>query len=170
MRSTRVSTCLDGNAMAATLHPGHQTIASASRSAGGPQTGDAPVLDVRDLSVTFATDGGPVHAVRDVSFSLGPGETLALVGESGSGKSVASLAIMRLTPPAPRVRLGGTILFRGAGGALRDLTALDDAAMRAVRGNEISMIFQEPMTSLNPVHRIGDQIAEAVMFHRRVDR
>jgi oligopeptide transport system ATP-binding protein len=126
------------------------------------------VLQVENLTVTFATENGPLHAVRDVSFTLNVGETLALVGESGSGKSVTSLAIMRLTPPAPLVKLGGRVFFTGGDGERRDLLALDLDAMRAVRGNEISMIFQEPMTSLNPVHRIGDQIAEAITFHERV--
>jgi len=130
----------------------------------------APLLDVRELAVTFATDNGAVRAVNDVSFTLRAGETLALVGESGSGKSVTSLAVMRLTPPAPRVKLGGAILFRGRDGTVRDLATLDAETMRRVRGDEISMIFQEPMTSLNPVHRIGDQIAEAVMLHRGVNR
>ena len=128
------------------------------------------VLDVRGLAVTFAGDRGLVAAVHEVSFAVAPGETLALVGESGSGKSVTSLAILRLTPPPPRARLAGSVMFRGRDGRVRDLLALDDEAMRQVRGNEISMIFQEPMTSLNPVHRVGDQIAEAVMYHRRVDR
>ena len=125
------------------------------------------VLDVRNLSVTFATDDGPLHAVSDVSFRLRPGETLALVGESGSGKSVTSLAIMRLTPAAPQVKIGGSVLFAGGDGRTRDLLTLDAEAVRMVRGNEISMIFQEPMTSLNPVHRIGDQIAEAIVFHQQ---
>ena len=125
------------------------------------------VLDVRNLSVAFATDDGPLHAVSDVSFRLRAGETLALVGESGSGKSVTSLAIMRLTPAAPQVRIGGSVLFTGGDGRTRDLLTLDAEAMRMVRGNEISMIFQEPMTSLNPVHRIGDQIAEAIVVHQQ---
>ncbi len=131
------------------------------------RTGET-VLHVENLSVTFATEKGPLQAVRDVSFSLAAGETLALVGESGSGKSVTSLAIMRLTPPAPLVALGGRVLFTGVDGQKRDLLTLELDAMRAVRGNEISMIFQEPMTSLNPVHRIGDQIAEAITFHEKV--
>jgi oligopeptide transport system ATP-binding protein len=125
------------------------------------------VLDVRNLSVAFGTDDGALQAVSDVSFQLRAGETLALVGESGSGKSVTSLAIMRLTPAAARVRIGGSVLFTGDDGRIRDLLALDAQAMRMVRGNEISMIFQEPMTSLNPVHRIGDQIAEAIIFHQQ---
>ncbi len=126
----------------------------------------APILDVQDLSVAFATHGGPVTAVHDVAFTVRPGETLALVGESGSGKSVTSLAVMRLTPPPPRTRISGRALFRSRDGVVRDLLAVPEAAMRALRGNEIAMIFQEPMTSLNPVQRVGDQIAEAVMTHR----
>ena len=126
------------------------------------------VLDIRDLSVTFATENGPLIAVREVSFDLRAGETLALVGESGSGKSVTSLAIMRLTPSPPRVKLSGSVLFTDGIGRTRDLLTLDADSMRRVRGNEISMIFQEPMTSLNPVHRIGNQIAEAITFHQRL--
>ena len=108
--------------------------------------------------------------VNDVSFSVRRGETLALVGESGSGKSVTSLAVLRLLPPAPRCTIAGSVRFAGRDGQARDLLQLDPEAMRAVRGDEISMIFQEPMTSLNPVHRIGDQIAEAVTYHRGLGR
>ncbi len=129
-----------------------------------------PVLDVRGLAVGFASGRAFVPAVQDVGFALRSGETLALVGESGSGKSVTSLAVMRLLPPAPRTRVSGSALLRGRDGTVRDLLALPDAEMRALRGDEIAMIFQEPMTSLNPVHRIGDQIAEAIRFHRGVDR
>ena len=129
-----------------------------------------PVLDVRNLSVGFATDGGCVQAVHDVSFSVERGQTLALVGESGSGKSVTSLAVMRLTPTAPRARLSGQAFLRERDGEIRDLLALSDREMRSLRGNEIAMVFQEPMTSLNPVQRVGDQIAEAVLAHRRVGR
>ena len=129
-----------------------------------------PVLAVDRLSVGFADGGRIVAAVHDVSFTLEAGETLALVGESGSGKSVTSLAVMRLLPPAPRTRVTGSAVLRGRDGAAHDLLALPDAAVRALRGDEIAMIFQEPMTSLNPVHRIGDQIAESVRHHRGLDR
>jgi peptide/nickel transport system ATP-binding protein len=105
-----------------------------------------------------------VAAVDQVSFEIHAGETLGLVGESGSGKSVTALSIMRLVQPPGRVA-GGQILFKG-----RDLLALDESAMREVRGAEISLIFQEPMTALNPVFRVGDQIAEALLVHRRASR
>jgi oligopeptide transport system ATP-binding protein len=129
-----------------------------------------PVLDVRSLAVAFATNDGVVPVVQDVSFTVAPGETIALVGESGSGKSVTSLALMRLTAPAPRARLGGQALFRARDGTVRDLLAVPEHQVRALRGNEIAMVFQEPMTSLNPVLRIGDQIAEAIMAHRPLRR
>jgi len=116
------------------------------------------LLQVQNLSVDFATAQGMVRAVRDVSFSITPGEVLGLVGESGSGKSVSSLAILRLLPPQARV--GGRIEFCG-----EDLLVLPEAAMRDIRGASISMIFQEPMTALNPVMRVGDQVAEAVLAH-----
>jgi len=116
------------------------------------------LLQVQNLSVDFATAQGTVRAVRDVSFAIAPGEVLGLVGESGSGKSVSSLAILRLLPPQARV--GGRIEFRG-----EELLSLPEDAMREIRGAVISMIFQEPMTALNPVMRIGDQVAEAVLAH-----
>jgi oligopeptide/dipeptide ABC transporter ATP-binding protein len=118
----------------------------------------APLLDVRNLSIEFAIAQGTVTAVRDVSFEIGAGEVLGLVGESGSGKSVSALALLRLLPPQARIR--GSIRFRG-----EELLALSEAEMRGVRGAGISMIFQEPMTALNPVMRVGDQIAEAVLAH-----
>jgi peptide/nickel transport system permease protein len=129
----------------------------------------APVLlSVRDLSTHFATPDGILRAVDGVSFDLKRGETLAVVGESGSGKSITGLSLLGLVPkPAGRI-VGGQILLADAGGARRDLAQLDDAALQAIRGNEIAMVFQEPMTSLNPVYRIGDQIAEAVIRHRGV--
>src|ERR1700681_2965699 len=119
------------------------------------------LLDVKGLKTYFFTRDGIVRAVDGVSFSVLPGETLAIVGESGCGKSVTALSILRLiaTPPG-RIVSGG---IRLAG---RDLLALSDAEMRKVRGNEISMIFQEPMTSLNPVLTLGRQISEALILHR----
>ena len=116
------------------------------------------LLEVRNLTVEFATAQGNVTAVRDVSFQIAPGEVLGLVGESGSGKSVSALAILRLLPPQARIH--GHIQFRG-----EDLLARPEPEMRHIRGAGISMIFQEPMTALNPVMRVGDQIAEAVLAH-----
>jgi oligopeptide/dipeptide ABC transporter ATP-binding protein len=116
------------------------------------------LLEVQNLTVDFATPQGDVRAVRDASFAIAPAEVLGLVGESGSGKSVSSLAILRLLPPQARV--AGRILFNGD-----DLLALPEDRMRSIRGAGISMIFQEPMTALNPVMRVGDQVAEAVLAH-----
>ena len=122
---------------------------------------DQPLLDVRRLSVTF---GGPTPAVDDVSFSIARGETLGLVGESGSGKSVTAFSILRLLQPPGRVT-GGAVMFEG-----RDLLTLPEGEMRQVRGAGISLIFQEPMTALNPVMRVGDQIAEALLVHGKASR
>src|SRR5450755_4234622 len=119
------------------------------------------VLDVKGLRTVFFTNSGLFKAVDDVSFSVRRGETLAIVGESGCGKSVTALSIMRLVPDPPGRIVGGSITLEGT-----DLLGLDEDQMRQIRGNRISMIFQEPMTSLNPVMRIGDQIAEAVRLHR----
>ena len=116
------------------------------------------LLEVRNLTVEFATAQGNVSAVRDVSFQIAPGEVLGLVGESGSGKSVSALAILRLLPPQARIL--GEIQFCG-----ENLLTMPEPQMRHVRGAGISMIFQEPMTALNPVMRVGDQIAEAVLAH-----
>ena len=121
----------------------------------------SPVLEVDGLRTLFFTRGGVVTAVDDVSFSIFRGETLAVVGESGCGKSMTALSILRLVPTPPGRIAAGRVLLDG-----RDLMALDDRAMRAVRGNDIGMIFQEPMTSLNPVLTIGRQIAEAVSLHQ----
>ena len=119
----------------------------------------APLLEVQDLSIRFASRGAERPAISHLDFSLAAGEVLGLVGESGSGKSVTALAVMRLLDPAAQVR--GAIRFEGA-----DLLALDPEAMRRKRGRDIAMIFQEPMTALNPVMSIGDQVAEAVRAHR----
>jgi oligopeptide/dipeptide ABC transporter ATP-binding protein len=109
-----------------------------------------------------------LQAVRDLSFSISPSEVVGLVGESGSGKSITSLAIMRLLPPQARV--SGEILFSENGSGSRSLTGLEDESMRQLRGSRIAMIFQEPMTALNPVMRVGDQIAEAVLAHQSISK
>jgi peptide/nickel transport system ATP-binding protein len=122
---------------------------------------DDLILDVKNLETVFFTQSGLFKAVDDVSFHVRRGETLAIVGESGCGKSVSALSIMRLVPNPPGKIVGGTVTLEG-----KDLLALDEEAMRGIRGNRMSMIFQEPMTSLNPVMRIGDQITEAVRLHQ----
>ncbi len=121
------------------------------------------VLEVKNLKTVFFTNSGLFKAVDDVSFSVRRGETLAIVGESGCGKSVTALSVMRLVPDPPGKIVGGEIMLEG-----QNLLALDDEAMRKIRGNRISMIFQEPMTSLNPVMRIGDQITEALRLHQDI--
>ncbi|ALG72846.1 peptide ABC transporter ATP-binding protein [Azospirillum thiophilum] len=127
-------------------------------------------LDIRNLQTHFTADPGVSKAVDGVSFAVRRNETLAVVGESGSGKSVTSLSAMRLIPSPPGIIAGGEILFRGRDGQVRDLARLSERAMRSVRGNEIGMIFQEPMTSLNPVYTVGDQIGEALRYHQGLDR
>ena len=124
---------------------------------------EVPVLEVRGLRTLFFTRQGLVRAVSDLSFHVGRGEVLAIVGESGCGKSITALSVMRLVPTPPGRIDAGSVKLEG-----RDLLAIDEEEMRAVRGNEISMIFQEPMTSLNPVLTIGSQIAEAVRLHQDV--
>ncbi|THD66920.1 MAG: ABC transporter ATP-binding protein [Bradyrhizobium sp.] len=126
---------------------------------------EAKVLEVKGLQTMFFTNSGLFKAVDDVSFTVGRGETLAIVGESGCGKSVTALSIMRLVPDPPGRIVGGSVVLEGTG-----LLDLDESEMRKIRGNRISMIFQEPMTSLNPVMRIGDQITEAVRLHRTMSR
>jgi peptide/nickel transport system ATP-binding protein len=126
-----------------------------------PAAAVEPILDIADLRTWFFTRDGVVRAVDGVSFHVLPGETLAIVGESGCGKSVTALSILRLIPSPPGRIVSGKIRFAG-----RDLLGLSEAEMRQVRGNEVSMIFQEPMTSLNPVLTIGRQIAETLTLHQ----
>jgi oligopeptide/dipeptide ABC transporter ATP-binding protein len=123
------------------------------------------LLQVSDLRTSFFTSDGEVRAVDGVTFDIADGETVGLVGESGCGKSVTALSIMRLLAKGTGRIVGGRVLYRG-----RDLAALSEEEMRRIRGNEISMIFQEPMTSLNPVFTVGDQIAEAVRLHQGVGK
>jgi peptide/nickel transport system ATP-binding protein/oligopeptide transport system ATP-binding protein len=123
-----------------------------------------PLLDVKDLKVRFATEDGIVQAVSGISFQLEPGKVLGIVGESGSGKSVTAMTIMGLTRGV-NARFEGEVLYKGT-----DLLQISDSGMQEYRGNEIGMIFQDPMTSLNPVYRIGAQIAEAIQAHEQVDK
>ena len=125
----------------------------------------APILQVKNLRTHFKTDQGTARPVDDVSFDLYPGRTLAVVGESGCGKSVTALSIMGLVPEPPGIKAGGQILFGG-----RDLLTQPQRELRKLRGNDISMIFQEPMTSMNPVFRVGRQIAAAIQLHKGIDK
>jgi peptide/nickel transport system ATP-binding protein len=143
----------------------HSVALSSGASAGVPDAeADIPLLSVKNLSTEFATSHGVLHAVDEISFDIRAGDTLGLVGESGSGKSVTALSIMRLVRLPGRIT-SGQILYRG-----RDLLALSAQDTMNIRGKDIAMIFQEPMTSLNPVFSIGDQIAEAVQLHEGVSR
>ena len=130
----------------------------------------APLLDLKGLVTEFRTETGLVRAVKGVDLIIGQGETVALVGESGSGKSVTSLSVMRLIPKGVGAIAGGQVLFRDRSGAIIDLVTQSEGAMRAIRGNQISMIFQEPMTSLNPTQKVGAQIAEAARLHQGLSR
>jgi len=120
-----------------------------------------PLLSVRELRTYFYTDGGVAKSVDGVSFEIGAGETVGLVGESGCGKSVTALSLLRLIRPPGRIESGSSIEFDG-----KDLVSLDEKSMRAIRGARIAMVFQEPMTALNPVFTVGDQIAEVVRVHK----
>ncbi|GAA4905153.1 peptide/nickel transport system ATP-binding protein/peptide/nickel transport system ATP-binding protein [Stackebrandtia albiflava] len=131
--------------------------------ANRPDTESEYVLDVGDLTVDFPSDDGPVHAVRGVSYRLRRGEALGIVGESGSGKSVTSLAIMGLLPRSAKV--GGTVHLLG-----QSMLGLKDEEISRIRGNKISMIFQDPLTSLNPVYTVGKQLAEAVLVHNKIGK
>src|SRR5579872_5120918 len=117
------------------------------------------LLQVKDLRTSFRTRGGTVKAVNGVSFELEAGGSLGIVGESGSGKTVTSLSVMRLLEP-PGFIAGGQVLFRG-----RDMVALSEREIRDIRGRQICLVFQDPMTSLNPVYRVGEQIVEAMQAH-----
>ncbi|MGE7666243.1 ABC transporter ATP-binding protein [Ureibacillus composti] len=123
------------------------------------------LLEVKDLKINFKTYAGLVQAVRGVNFELNEGETLAIVGESGSGKSVTSNAVMKLIPQPPGIYADGQILFQG-----KDLIPLTEKEMSRIRGNEIAMIFQDPMTALNPTMRVGKQITEVILKHKKVSR
>ena len=146
------------------------TVTTSEQDAGATaapeaERGGAPLLAVAGLQTSFFTRRGTIKAVDGVDFSLWPGETLAIVGESGCGKSVTALSLMRLVPDPPGRIVGGTVKLAGV-----DLLALDEEAMRDVRGKDVAMIFQEPMTSLNPVLTIGNQIAEVLLLHERLGR
>ena len=127
------------------------------------------LIEVKNLVTQFKTEDGIVTAVDDVSFNINKGETIGIVGESGSGKSVTSLSIMRLIPDPPGKITGGQIIFHDEHGAV-DLVALPEKKMREYRGNDIAMIFQEPMTSLNPVFTCGDQVMEAILLHQKCSK
>ena len=127
-----------------------------------------PLLEVKNLSVKFDTEGAVTSAVKDISFTVAPGEMLAIVGESGSGKSVTSLALMRLLPKQAAVK--GQLLFNKNKQTAIDLLTLTEKEISATRGKDIAMIFQEPMTSLNPVFTCGNQVMEAIQLHQKVSR
>ena len=121
----------------------------------------SPILEIKDLRVTYETDIEVVEAVNGISFQIEKGKTLGLVGETGAGKTTTALSILRLLPETTGRIKGGEIRFEG-----EDLLHVDDEQMRVVRGNRISMVFQDPMSSLNPVYTVGDQIGEAIRLHR----
>jgi peptide/nickel transport system ATP-binding protein len=131
---------------------------------------DRRLLEIKNLVTEFRTEGQVMKAVNDVSFTLNRGETIGIVGESGSGKSVTSLSVMRLIPNPPGRIASGEIIFHNDIYGPRDLTKLSEKEMRAIRGNDIAMIFQEPMTSLNPVFTCGDQVMEAILLHQKVNK
>jgi peptide/nickel transport system ATP-binding protein len=145
-------------------------MSAASSQAGTAAAPDLPRLRVDGLSTSFATDSGRIQSVADVSFSILPGQTLALVGESGSGKSVTSLSLMGLHAKTSQAQVSGQAWFERRDGSHVDLLALPESARRSLRGNEMAMIFQEPMTSLNPVLTVGEQIAESARLHLGMER
>jgi oligopeptide/dipeptide ABC transporter ATP-binding protein len=150
----------------------NRDVTPASIPVSPPPTGGAgPILQVENLRTYFTTEGGVARAVDGVSFHVNPGETLGIVGESGSGKSVTSLSVMRLIPAPPgKIQQGSKILFRTPGGEMEDLALASEPRMRQIRGNDIAMIFQEPMTSLNPVFTVGDQIMESLRLHQGLSK
>jgi len=155
-RDRFIGICLEAPQTSIWPNPFEHEFMSASQTSALPPknvTAQTPLLEVRDLKTYFSTDRGTARAVDGVSFSIPAGSTLGLVGESGCGKSVSALSILRLIPSPPGEIVGGSILFEG-----RELLHLNDDEIRQVRGNQISMVFQEPMTSLNPVFTLGDQI------------
>ena len=125
----------------------------------------AKLLEVKNLKTQFFTQDGVVHAVNGISYSVGAGETLAIVGESGSGKSVGVMSLIRLIPQPPGKIVDGEVIFDG-----QDLLKMSESELRSVRGNRIAMIFQDPMTSLNPVLTVGRQITEALELHLNMSR
>ncbi|MCA1219790.1 ATP-binding cassette domain-containing protein [Streptomyces sp. 8L] len=135
------------------------------RATPGPAAGREPVLSVEDLSVDFRLDSAVVHAVRGVSWQVAAGETLAVVGESGSGKTASALSVLRLNPEPPCVYAGGRVLFAG-----EDLLTCGEKRLGRIRGGAVSMVFQDPMTSLDPLQRVGTQVAEVLRHHRGASR
>jgi len=138
-------------------------------SSANSAAGSSPVLDIRDLSVSFRGRSGENQALKGISFAINPGEIVAVVGESGSGKSVTSLAVMGLLANSGRIDRG-SMQFRDRGGKVHALETLDENQRRTLRGREMAMIFQEPMTSLNPVLRVDDQLTEALRDHQQCDK
>ncbi|MTI01824.1 ABC transporter ATP-binding protein, partial [Roseibium sp. RKSG952] len=131
---------------------------------------DQPIAQIRKLRVEFQTKDGPVVGVEDVSFEVNPGETVCIVGESGSGKSVSSLSLMRLVEFGGGEIAGGQLLFDRRDGEEMDLSKADQDLMKQIRGNEIGMIFQEPMTALNPVFTVGRQLTEGLRIHKNMSK
>jgi peptide/nickel transport system ATP-binding protein len=128
------------------------------------------LLEIKNLVTEFRTEEETVKAIDEISFTLSCGETIGIVGESGSGKSVTALSIMRLIPNPPGKITGGKILYHSADHGIQDIVKISEKEMRGLRGKEIAMIFQEPMTSLNPVYTCGDQVMEAVLLHQKVSK
>ena len=133
---------------------------------------EKPLLEISGLKTVFPTDDGIVNAVSDVSFEIGPGQTVGVVGESGCGKSITGLSLLQLVPSPGRIEAGEILFHRNGDGEPLDIAQVSPKSelMRQIRGNEIAIIFQEPMTSLNPVYTVGNQIAEAIVLHEQVDK